>query len=182
MSTSVATKKCTKCNLVKQLTEFGRKASAKSGIHYRCRLCMTEYYVQYYKKNRQRRIDQATTWCKANRQKANAHIAEWARKNPERQRQYHRKSMQRHPETYERNHRRRRARLASVECDPTVLLHTVYQKSDGVCGICAKYVDRDKASVDHIVPISKGGTHTWDNVQLAHLVCNSLKGTKVGIS
>jgi len=30
-------------------------------------------------------------------------------------------------------------------------------------------------SVDHVLPVSKGGTHTWDNIKLAHRICNSLK-------
>lgn len=30
--------------------------------------------------------------------------------------------------------------------------------------------------MDHKKPISKGGSHTWDNIQLAHHVCNSRKG------
>ena len=30
-------------------------------------------------------------------------------------------------------------------------------------------------SRDHVVPLAKGGTHTWDNVKLAHFRCNTLK-------
>ena len=30
-------------------------------------------------------------------------------------------------------------------------------------------------SIDHLLPVSKGGTHTWDNVKLAHMYCNSIK-------
>jgi 5-methylcytosine-specific restriction endonuclease McrA len=30
-------------------------------------------------------------------------------------------------------------------------------------------------TIDHITPISKGGTHTWDNVGLACKRCNTLK-------
>lgn len=30
-------------------------------------------------------------------------------------------------------------------------------------------------SIDHIIPLSQGGTHTLDNVQLAHLKCNRVK-------
>jgi hypothetical protein len=30
-------------------------------------------------------------------------------------------------------------------------------------------------SIDHIIPVAKGGTHTWDNVQLVHKHCNSVK-------
>ena len=33
-------------------------------------------------------------------------------------------------------------------------------------------------SIDHVVPLSKGGTHTWDNVHLAHKRCNMVKGNK----
>jgi 5-methylcytosine-specific restriction endonuclease McrA len=34
-------------------------------------------------------------------------------------------------------------------------------------------------SIDHIVPLAKGGNHTWNNVQLAHHYCNTLKRDKV---
>lgn len=30
-------------------------------------------------------------------------------------------------------------------------------------------------SIDHVQPVSKGGTHTWDNVKLAHHHCNTVK-------
>lgn len=33
-------------------------------------------------------------------------------------------------------------------------------------------------SIDHVVPLSKGGTHTWDNVKLAHHYCNTIKSNK----
>lgn len=31
-------------------------------------------------------------------------------------------------------------------------------------------------TIDHIIPLSKGGLHSWNNIQLAHLSCNSSKG------
>ena len=34
-------------------------------------------------------------------------------------------------------------------------------------------------SIDHVVPLSKGGTHTWDNVKLAHMSCNTVKSDKI---
>ena len=55
-----------------------------------------------------------------------------------------------------------------------------------VCQICGRHIDFDcdsnsdyYPSIDHIIPISKGGEHQWDNVQLACRVCNTLKGTKL---
>lgn len=32
------------------------------------------------------------------------------------------------------------------------------------------------ATVDHLIPIADGGTHTWDNVALAHRSCNTSRG------
>lgn len=59
----------------------------------------------------------------------------------------------------------------------------VYERDDWLCGICRTAVDEtltwpdpQSASLDHVVPLSKGGTHTLDNVQCAHLVCNLQKG------
>jgi len=33
-------------------------------------------------------------------------------------------------------------------------------------------------TVDYIKPVSNGGTHSWDNVQLAHMGCNMVKSNK----
>ena len=30
-------------------------------------------------------------------------------------------------------------------------------------------------SIDHIIPVSRGGLHSWDNVRLAHFLCNAVK-------
>lgn len=34
-------------------------------------------------------------------------------------------------------------------------------------------------SMDHIVPLSQGGMHEWNNVQLAHFKCNAVKGDRI---
>jgi len=34
-------------------------------------------------------------------------------------------------------------------------------------------------SIDHITPVSKGGRHTPDNVQLTHKICNNHKGNGI---
>lgn len=34
-------------------------------------------------------------------------------------------------------------------------------------------------SIEHVMPVAKGGTHTWDNVRLAHRKCNWEKSDKI---
>lgn len=72
-------------------------------------------------------------------------------------------------------------------------LTKLIQRDKGMCMICGHVVDEcdsfvnddghfiagnNYPSIDHVLPVAKGGTHTWDNIQLAHRLCNSIKGGK----
>lgn len=54
-------------------------------------------------------------------------------------------------------------------------------KTGAICGICGTIVrltgedGSDIATIDHIVPVSKGGARGVDNCQLAHKLCNQIK-------
>ena len=49
------------------------------------------------------------------------------------------------------------------------------------CGICGEYIDEKDKTIDHIIPLSRGGTILLDNMQVAHLKCNLRKSNKVFI-
>lgn len=51
----------------------------------------------------------------------------------------------------------------------------VYRKSDGKCLLCGKFIDYDDFTVDHIVPLAKGGTNDISNLQCTCKRCNSIK-------
>ena len=52
-------------------------------------------------------------------------------------------------------------------------------KNGAVCAICGKPIETMKdCTIDHIIPISKGGLTTIENCQLAHKNCNVTKGVK----
>lgn len=61
----------------------------------------------------------------------------------------------------------------------------IYERDKWICQICQQPVDKNlifphpmSKSIDHIIPISRGGSHEESNVQLAHLVCNKKAGAK----
>ena len=56
---------------------------------------------------------------------------------------------------------------------------SVYAKSNGKCAICGKPVKFKKMTIDHITPLSRGGTNNYDNLQLACLSCNRLKSNLI---
>ncbi|WP_165821717.1 HNH endonuclease [Mycobacterium colombiense] len=62
----------------------------------------------------------------------------------------------------------------------------VFESDDWTCGVCAgpvdpelKFPDPMAASLDHIIPLSRGGEHVRSNVQCAHWICNCRKSAKV---
>lgn len=88
---------------------------------------------------------------------------------------------------------KRRSRIA-VRCDNNITIQALYKRDNGKCWLCGELTSLDDAtvseqgafiagdyypSIDHVVPLAKGGAHTWDNVKLAHRICNSRKRDKI---
>lgn len=82
-----------------------------------------------------------------------------------------------------RGSHRKRARVAGARCE-TVNVFRVFERDGWRCYLCG--CDTPKAlrgtrndnapELDHVVPISKGGAHAYDNVRCACRVCNWMKG------
>lgn len=68
--------------------------------------------------------------------------------------------------------RRARKRGAFIE---QVRPDVVIERHGGHCGICGEKIE-GAFHVDHVIPLSKGGSHGYSNVQPAHPVCNLKKG------
>lgn len=76
--------------------------------------------------------------------------------------------------------------------DYSITLTKLIERDRHICKLCGREVNEsdyvfvgdafiagnDYPSIDHIKPLSKGGTHQWNNVQLAHRLCNSIKNNK----
>jgi 5-methylcytosine-specific restriction endonuclease McrA len=80
--------------------------------------------------------------------------------------------------------KKRRAVLAGVEREP-IDRAAIFERDAWTCGIChepvdpeATWPDKRCASLDHIVPLSKGGPHTMANLRLAHFDCNAIRGNR----
>lgn len=82
----------------------------------------------------------------------------------------------------EREANRRRNRLQANGRVERLHWRGVGAEDGWICHLCALPVDPDEPywskmgpTLDHVVPVSRGGTHTRDNVKLAHRSCNSAK-------
>lgn len=81
---------------------------------------------------------------------------------------------------------RERCKKYGVEYHSGISLMSVYKRDNGICQICGKPTDFNDCSwngffgamyptIDHRLALANGGSHTWENVQLAHAICNSRK-------
>lgn len=55
----------------------------------------------------------------------------------------------------------------------------IYLRDHNRCQYCGKRFPASELSLDHVVPISRGGRSSWENVVCACLPCNVRKGNKL---
>ncbi len=97
--------------------------------------------------------------------KATARMRDWRATHPDRTREAWRAAAQ-----------LRRARLASVLATLTAAeWEAILEAAGYACIYCGS---RERPSMDHLMPIARGGQHTAENVAPACLPCNLSKGTK----
>ena len=79
---------------------------------------------------------------------------------------------------------RRKARKLGLPND-VVSFADIYKRDGGKCWLCHKAVSLTtkikarQATLDHVIPIARGGGTVRDNMALAHRGCNSSKCAKV---
>lgn len=94
---------------------------------------------------------------------------------------------------YHRAEVKRRLHIKSAMVDKDIDLISLYDRDKGICHLCGAKCDLDDKeeidgviicgnsypSIDHVIPLAKGGVHSWDNVKLAHRICNSIKSDRI---
>lgn len=69
---------------------------------------------------------------------------------------------------------------------PGIWRYEIAERDGWICGICgtpvdknARYPDSGQATLDHIVPVTRGGTNDPSNLRLAHMDCNRSRGNRM---
>lgn len=166
----IKARRCTLCNVLKPLTEYGRVESKGPGKREerRCKECLKNRQRER-RKSPERRAAQA------------AYGKQWREKNPDYARQYReenrehlnelqRRHRQAHPEYYRE---RRLARLGLGDG----LIWDMYEDQRGLCAYCEVPLFAN-FHIDHMLPVSRNGESRWENYALACPACNLSKGKK----
>lgn len=123
---------------------------------------------QRFCSERCRNTARARRYRERNREKVRVYgrqaLALWRKRNPERSRELRRA-----------HEGARRARKRGGTAQP-VDAGDVFLRDGGRCHICKRCVSRKNFHLDHLIPLSKGGSHSTDNLAVAHPKCNLRRG------
>lgn len=188
---------------------FPRKKTMKNGFDPMCKVCRAAVMRAYYTANKSRLNESSRAYYRANRERLAGNARAYRERNPQYQREYFRvyyaanrgyyaeksrayriankkrlaeMNLQYHranPNISRASHQRRKARKLGAEGTHTAAdIQKQYKAQKGACYWCGSKV-RGNYHVDHIVPLSRGGTNWPENIVIACVGCNTSRGSKL---
>lgn len=163
----------------------------------------SDYRKKYYQENKPKLLDQNKNWTKKNkeylkeysknyreenREKINQHMvdtkkerritkAAWHEKNKEKNNQRNKNWFKENPLKARVLAVKRRSRIKKDESFNDDDLKFIFKSQKGKCVCCNKSL-KSGYHVDHIIPLSKGGSNCKKNIQLLYPTCNLQKHAK----
>lgn len=187
-STQDGTKKCSCCKKEKPLNDFYKDVARKDGLARVCKKCHSLSVKKWQEKHPDKFKEINNAWKKSHKEKRNEESKAWAKLHPEYKSNYYKEHRQQNSEHgkrwrannkektrhYEQNRRARRkgngGEIAPAQWE------SIMDFYGHKCLCCGK--ENIKLTMDHVVPIALGGSHTVDNIQPLCGPCNSRKRDK----
>lgn len=177
-STPEGLRVCKGCVIAKPASEFHRDGGSPDGLRAQCKPCRNGFMAEYYGANREARVAYELNRRQVRGDEARA----WDRARYQRDRE-------KRVALASDASRLRRARMAGVLSDPGLTVKKLREIHGGNCCYCGIALDfrsrkrsdgiaPNRGTLEHIIPISRGGTHTFDNTALACHHCNVSKNRK----
>ena len=174
-------KQCVRCFKILPATEmyFSRDKSVKSGLRGKCKNCTRELYKAYSLAHKEER----KAYRLAHRAEAIAYRKVYAKTyRPAHLAETHARQHAHylaHKEQYRIKNRSRRAQMHGNSGTHSIAdIQAQYKNQRGKCYYCKKKVG-NKYDVDHVTPLSKGGSNGPENLVIACVSCNRSKSTKI---
>lgn len=114
----------------------------------------------------------------ANPESIRKHVINWFKANPEARREHNKKWCKANPDAFKAVAMVRRARKLNAEGRYTAQDVSKLKSRQRNC-LCGVSFAAEKYTIDHIVPLSRGGTNWPENIQLLCGPCNYGKGSKL---
>lgn len=161
-----AEKLCVRCGAMKSSGCFANNVTRIDGLSGYCGDCQNAAVAVWKRNNpevvaRQNRLD----------------AARFRRRDPEKKSAMDRRYRENNQDRIHANRWRRKAikRGAFVE---RVHRSVVFKRCDGTCHMCGEKVDPNCWHLDHVLPLVRGGQHSYANTAVACPSCNMQRGSK----
>ncbi len=171
-------KTCTKCKVEKPEAEFHSDKTRTDGLFPHCRECNAVACRAYRARNLERlqQYDRDRYHDDpARKADTIARTKRYREADPEKRKPSDRRYYEANKDRWLDYWHRRKARMANAEEIEKIDRGYIISRDRGICHLCGKQVPPDLIELDHLVPISKGGNHTKDNLRVSCRHCNRVR-------
>jgi len=138
-----------------------------------------EQQKSWYDANRNHSLDYRKRWYEANRETALLYSSEYRSANREAVLARNKAWREANQDKVKENSHRRRARELAAEGTWTAAdIDTIRLLQKGRCPVCGADLRKTGEHIDHVEPLSKGGSNWPENLQLLCPHCNLTKSDK----
>ena len=170
---------CSKCKVAKPFSEFGKHNQTKDGHKSRCKICNAEEMRSYYATHTESVKNSVSSWNSKNKDKHALYVQKWACENMERKKSSNSTWRKRRKDLVNASTQKRRAakknQLGVVSKN---IVEKLMRSQKSLCINCKADLTRSGYHIDHIMPLSLGGIHADENLQLLCPTCNIKKHNK----
>lgn len=159
-------KRCTKCKKEKSLDCFHKHKISKDGYQTCCKDCFKEVNAKWYKENKSKKLLNSKEWYERNRQRKLETQKFWTKNNYEKYIKLCRVRKLR------RIARQKNAEGTFIKKD----IEKLFVLQQGKCACCCEKLTN--YHIDHIMPLSLGGSNWPTNLQILCPHCNMSKHSK----
>jgi 5-methylcytosine-specific restriction endonuclease McrA len=152
-------KYCPQCKRTLPSSAFNLARGAASGLQAYCRRCLNPRVLQCYYNNKDAWLEYRHRYYREHWNRQRNLAKQWRKDN----------------RTRYLGHMRRYQALKRGAIVENVNYDAIWERDNGICYICGLFVLREDVHFDHVIPLSKGGSHTYNNVRVTHSRCNMSK-------
>jgi 5-methylcytosine-specific restriction endonuclease McrA len=159
-------KPCPKGHFSERFVSFGQ-----------CVTCTISSRNSWYNNNKERASIKNKLWMQNNPEKKKAKNTKWRKANPEKAKNAVEQHRVNNPEKYTSYRANRRARFRGAKGNgiTSQQIKDLIAKQSNICIYCKK---KGNLTLDHIIPLARGGLHDITNAQMICKSCNSSKCAK----
>jgi 5-methylcytosine-specific restriction endonuclease McrA len=170
----ITIKKCSQCKTAKEINQFYKHKYSKDGYKSYCKTCASKAKKKYLSENREKSLSYGAEWRKNNKEKKRQINKAYSQTKKGREIIYLsalKRRSRKHKVVFKIHERKRLLERDNWTCQNCGC--QVHDRSD------KNWNTPDKAHIDHIIPISKGGSSEPSNLRVLCRTCNLGKQNKV---